>query len=349
MKYCAQEALDHQIDVVVNDEADPIICELIDSILEYRDDIKKARENLSHIGGISYYDSTGDCKLANPDDRPIVKDLDTLPFINYDLFNLKDYIKTKGDNIYLGQIISQRGCPFPCNFCSERYLLESVRENSADYMVENVKYLHSTYGVNLVTFIDNNFTLSKKRTAEFCEKIIENGIHKKMHFRGQTNVKANINMETASIMKKAGFTFIALGIERMTEEGKRRINKYVPDEKILKPLQIFHDCGISVGANMLIGFPWDTKKIISEEKKLFESRAHLFKATHVSVLLPMPGTEYYDDYPVVHKWYLNGSFFKVYETYFAAVLNIYMGPDSLKLNQYGFSKETLGAIKNIYY
>jgi hypothetical protein len=100
---------------------------------------------------------------------------------------------------------------------------------------------------------------------------------------------------------------------------------------------------------MLIGFPWDTKKIISEEIKLFKSRMHLIKATHVSVLLPMPGTEYYEDYPLVHEWYLNDSFFKSYETYFAQVLNIYMGPDSLKLNQYEFSEETLGEIKNIYY
>ena len=58
--------------------------------------------------------------------------------IDYDLFNLNDYVKIRNDSIYLGYLVSQRGCPYPCNFCSESYLIGNVRENSSDYIIEKV-------------------------------------------------------------------------------------------------------------------------------------------------------------------------------------------------------------------
>lgn len=349
MRHCGKEALEHKIDVVVNDEGDEIICDLVDAIMASGDSKGKLLENIKPIPGISYLDEAGGYHTCPFEASPFLKDLDSLPFTNYDLFNLKDYIKVEDDNVYLGYIVTQRGCPYPCNFCSETYMYSSIRENSAEYIVEYIKYLNQRYGVTVIGFGDNNFTLSKKRTTEFCQKIIDSGLNQKISFYCQTNVKTNITDEMARELKRASCTHITLGVERMTEEGKQRINKPVEDEKVLSSINAIYNNGMNVNCNMLIGFPWDTKELILEEEKLFDRFSSNITQMQVNVFMPIPGTEYYDNNPSVSRWYLDDSYFRAYDTYFAQVLNAILGEDLLKVNHYKLSPDTLATIKSVYY
>lgn len=349
MKYCHKEAAEHQADVVVVNEAECIIHDLVSAVLDHNGNKDSLVKSVQDIPGIAYLDIDGVYHIGPQETQPILMDLDQIPFINYDLFNFNDFIKTKNDSIYLGFIVSQRGCPYPCNFCSESYLIGNVRDNSSSYIIEYIHYLNRKYGVTVIGFGDNNFTLSKKRATEVCQKIIDGSLNKKFSFYCQTNVKTNVTKEQADMLKKAGFEYVSLGIERLTEDGKNLVNKYIPDEKIQESIKTLRGSGINVNSNMLIGFPWDTEALVLEEKKLFDRASSYFAQVQSHILVPMPGTEYYDNYPIVKNWYLDDSFFKAYDTYFSQVLSLYLGPDMLKLNPYNLSKETVEVIKKTYY
>ena len=65
-----------------------------------------------------------------------------------------------------------------------------------------------------------------------------------------------------------------------------------------------------MNSNLLVGFPWDTKELVLEEKRLFDEAAPSFSQIQSHVLVPMPGTEYYDDHPVLKEWYFGRIFFQ---------------------------------------
>jgi radical SAM superfamily enzyme YgiQ (UPF0313 family) len=349
MKYCHKEAVEHQADVVVINEGECIIHDLVSAMLNHGGNKKSLVNSVKDIPGISYLDTEGVYHIGSQESQPVLMDLDQTPFINYDLFNLKDFIKIKNDSIYLGFIVAQRGCPYPCNFCSESYLIGNVRDNSADYIIGYMDYLNNKYGVTVIGFGDNNFTLSKKRTDEFCQKVQERNLNKKFSFYCQTNVKTNVTKDQAAMLKKSGFEHVSLGIERLTEDGKNLVNKYISPEKIHESITNLRGSGINVNSNLLVGFPWDTKELVLEEQRLFDEVAPSLSQIQSHVIVPMPGTEYYDNYPVLKEWYLKDSFFKAYDTYFSQVLSVYLGPDMLKLNPFNHSRETINAIKKIYY
>jgi anaerobic magnesium-protoporphyrin IX monomethyl ester cyclase len=349
MKYCHEEAAEHQADVVVVNEAECIIHDLVNAVLGHNGNKASLVNSVKTIPGISYLDENGAYHIGPQETQPVLMNLDEIPFIDYDLFNLNDFIKTKNDSIYLGFIVSQRGCPYPCNFCSESYLIGNIRENSADYIIDYINYLNRKYGVTVVGFGDNNFTLSKKRTTDVCRRIMVDNLNKKFSFYCQTNVKTNVTVDQANMLKKAGFEYVSLGIERLTEDGKKLINKYIPDDKIQEAIKTLRGSGINVNSNLLVGFPWDTKELVLEEQRLFDQAAPSLAQIQSHVIVPMPGTEYYDNYPVVKEWYLDESFFKAYDTYFSQVLVVYLGPDILKLNPFNLPRETINTIKKIYY
>ena len=349
MKYCHKEAAEHQADVVVVNEAECIIHDLVNAVLGHNGNKASLVNSVKSIPGLSYLDENGAYHIGPQETQPVLTNLDEIPFINYDLFNLNDFIKIKNDSIYLGFIVSQRGCPYPCNFCSESYLIGNIRENSADYIIDYINYLNRKYGVTVVGFGDNNFTLSKKRTTDVCRRIMEGNLNKKFSFYCQTNVKTNVTVDQANMLKKAGFEYVSLGIERLTEDGKKLINKYIPDDKIQEAIKTLRGSGINVNSNLLVGFPWDTKELVLEEQRLFDQAAPSLAQIQSHVIVPMPGTEYYGNYPVLKEWYLDESFFKAYDTYFSQVLVVYLGPDILKLNPFNLPRETINAIKKIYY
>ena len=178
---------------------------------------------------------------------------------------------------------------------------------------------------------------------------MEGNLNKKFSFYCQTNVKTNVTVDQANMLKKAGFEYVSLGIERLTEDGKKLINKYIPDDKIQEAIKTLRGSGINVNSNLLVGFPWDTKELVLEEQRLFDQAAPSLAQIQSHVIVPMPGTEYYGNYPVLKEWYLDESFFKAYDTYFSQVLVVYLGPDILKLNPFNLPRETINAIKKIYY
>jgi len=276
-----------------------------------------------------------------------IKDLDRIPFVDHDLFNLKDYIKGGNDHHYVtNTLLTQRGCPFSCSFCQGQPdgIYRKVRHNSVAYKLEYIRHLVEKYGHDHVLFYDANFTLDRKITLEFCRAMVESGLNKKVTFWCETNVVLPIDDELAQALKRAGCSEIALGVERLTPDALQRIRKNRDMEVIKNNILTLSRAGINVTANALVGFPFDTKRTIKEEERVYTEIMDNVHSVMVSVLLPLPGTEVYAQ-TRYKKWYLDKTHMSWKPPFYHFAYN-YNG-DAWHANYFNLDADTMAAIRGM--
>ena len=166
MKFGFEEALQAGVDVVVNREGELVIEPLMAHLAG------KSKESFRHgletVAGVSFLRQDGSLHQAT--DFPVIEQLDDVPFVDYDLFNMSDYLKN-GREPGLLIVNGQRGCPFKCTFCSTSEQQVDTRLASARYMFENLQKNYDKFGLQYVSIADNNFLISKKRAVEFCHRM----------------------------------------------------------------------------------------------------------------------------------------------------------------------------------
>ena len=130
-----------------------------------------------------------DGKTIKTSPRDYIKDIDSLGRPTYDLFPMDVYTKTKfyihdpTTKIFKHKltfktmgVLTGRGCPYQCNFCSKSF--EGLRLKSVDSIIDEIKYLKQTYGIEGVHFIDELFVVNKKRAYELAERLGTIGMDK---------------------------------------------------------------------------------------------------------------------------------------------------------------------------
>lgn len=342
MKHSFQEALRHGVDVVVNREAEKVILPLLKH-LEQRGRYGYKNE-LESIPGVSFIKEDGNAHFAK--DHPSLENLDDVPLVDYDLFNISDFVKTKTE-AGVFYLIGQRGCPFKCNFCSDEMQRADTRVASADWLFKNVVYMHNKYKVDYLSIVDNNFTMHRQRAVDFCKKIIESGLNNKITFSCQTSTQFSLDEELVCLMKEAGFCRIGFGIERLTPYSLEKINKEQPIEHVYEVLSLASKYFIDPTVYMMIGFPFETTELLQREKELFLGLTKYSKRSFLSVLCPMPGTIYYDNVPNIKEWYLNRDQYLISRAHFSNVLDMHTS-HVIKKNFFGFSQQVQQSLIDYY-
>jgi radical SAM superfamily enzyme YgiQ (UPF0313 family) len=341
MRYCYEEALRRGVDVVVNRDGELVILPLLEHLAARGADF---RAGLDEIKGVSFLDDGGE--LHSAAEFPTTANLDEIPLVNYHLFNLADFIKT-GSEPGVFFVVGQRGCPFHCTFCSDEVQREDQRMASAEWLFNNVRDLHDRYGVRYLLLADNNITLSRKRLVEFCERIIASGLHREMTFSCQTTTRFSLDDALVALMKQAGFARINFGLERLTPDSLRMINKEQPLENVHQVLKLVARHGIDPSIFMMIGFPFETVELLRQERELFLGLTGYTRRLFLSVLSPVPGTIYYDDNPGVREWYLNEKEQSMLRAYFTNVLDMHTF-HVINKNFFNLAPEVLAEERNYY-
>ncbi|MDI6903873.1 MAG: radical SAM protein [Candidatus Bathyarchaeia archaeon] len=192
--------------------------------------------------------------------RPFISNLDSLPFPAWYLLKLRRYRRVS--------VVTSRGCPYNCIFCSDHTLLgRRWRARSVASVVSEIEMLVTEYGVKHITFGDENMTLIPERFEQICETLIKKGV--KAEFDAIQGVRADkLSPKLLELMKKAGFTEIIIA----PESGSQR----VLDEVIHKNLDLSvvehvvrkcKEIGLRCGAFFVIGFSWETMEEIQETVK----------------------------------------------------------------------------------
>lgn len=230
--------------------------------------------------------------------RPLVRDLDGLPFYDREIYKKYPVFRKRGhDLLYQHVVITGRGCPYKCTFCfnntyQELYCFEknTVRRRSVDHVIRELKQLKKKENPPFITFDDDTFTIAGKRWQDvFYKRYAEEiGIPFKLNA-----VATHITQSSAKALKKAGCYAVKIGLESGNDHIRTvLLNKKVSTESIVHAAKILKGHGIRFQTFNILGNPGETFEMAMETYRLNKRiRPHF---VWCSLLNPYPGTGIYN-------------------------------------------------------
>ncbi len=265
-------------DVVVLGEGEQTMLELVKTI--------ESGDNLSNIDGIAFKNS--ERTIFTPK-REFIKDLDSIPFPARNLFNNAEYKKYYSKFGYTTTpLITSRGCPFRCDFCSQPIFGNSLRFRSAKNIVSELEEIKNL-GYDRIWVADDCFTLNPERLAKICDQIINKNL--KISWECLSRVDT-INQNLVRKMKKAGCIRVFFGIESGNNEILKKMNKQITIEEAKKAVKEAKKGGLEVGAFFILGYPGETNDTILDTVNF----AFSLPLDYCSFTFPypIPGTSLYE-------------------------------------------------------
>lgn len=268
------------VDAVVIGEGESTTLEVVKAFLNGGD--------LSKIRGIAYQ-SDGMPIITEP--RDFIKDLDMIPFPSYDDFNLDEYIGLPEAKVRSTAIITSRGCPHRCTFCSaSKFWKRKWRARTAENVLDEVEWLYKDYRVRAFMFFDDNFTIMKERAMEICQGILERGLHILWVACSHVN---QVDKELLDWMKKAGCYRIDYGVESGSPKILKNVKKGQTVEQIQKAFKLTHEAGIKPRAYLMVGNPGEDEVTIAETVELMK-KIKPYDTRSGQILWVLPDTEIYE-------------------------------------------------------
>jgi anaerobic magnesium-protoporphyrin IX monomethyl ester cyclase len=293
------------IDFVVIGEPEQTVSELVD-VLE------KNRENVKDVKGIGFAEKE---KIFITPPRPPIENLDSLPFPARHLLPMNTYFEAVKENPLRGEInkpwammITSRGCPYGCVFCSIHNVMgKTWRGRSPQNVVDEIEYLVNTYEIKQIDFYDDNMMLDKKRGEAICDLIVERKLH--IEWFTPNGVRADtLDENLLRKMKVSGCKKIRIapesGVQRVLDQiVKKNLNL----KDVEKAVALSKKVGIKVGCFFVIGLIGETKDDINETiKYAYKLRSLGADRFYFSIAMPVYGTELYEQ--AVRGGYLKAKF-----------------------------------------
>ncbi len=264
-----------------------------ETLLEFCNSIKENKDQ-EGILGLAYRTSNG---IKEELRRPLIKNLDDLPFPNRDLLNInlmkKGHIsrgisnKLKNTGIY-----TSRGCPIGCIFCAISITMGNcVRFRSVENVLLEVEECIKKYQIEHFTVEDDTFTINQERAIKIMEGFQKLGV-KSWHCEG-TRVNA-VTPELLKLMVKTGCQKIVFGVESGSPRILELIKKKITVEQVKNAFKWAREAGFKyIEGDFIIGsHPSETIKDLETTKDLIkEIKPDLISVT---ILVPYPGTEVYN-------------------------------------------------------
>ena len=219
-----------------------------------------------YLKGISYL-RNGEIKRI--EGKNFVNDLDSIGPPALELAEGKQYNYIYGFRLEgIVPVITTRGCPSRCRFCT--FHSTPYRERSIEDVINEISILHSK-GARILTILDDNFMLKKKRVERFARHLIEKKIKLKLIIQGRADVT---DPSIYRLLRKAGLTVLMFGTESANQDVLDYYRKGTTLEKIERILQITNRLGIITFSGLMVGAPIETQSHFANNHK-FLSRVPL--------------------------------------------------------------------------
>jgi len=282
-------SLPKEFDVGVVGEGEQTALELF-SLFEKKGELKSKK-----INGLVYYRNNR-ITLTKP--RKLIEPIDNIPIPDRSLLTRNYYRPTpdwSGKKYIKAGVITARGCPYRCRFCSTSAFWEKVRFHTAEHVVDELEILNRKYKVQMVNILDDFFSLHKNRLREIARLMGERDLTEKLKFTIQARTNT-INEEMCKILKKIGVVSLNFGFE----SGNERMLKWLKRESVSvkdnkKAVKISTKYGFSVIGSLIFGSPGET---IGEMRDTLKFIEWMYK-NHVEsvwffVATPYPKTEFWE-------------------------------------------------------
>jgi radical SAM superfamily enzyme YgiQ (UPF0313 family) len=269
-----------EIDAIVIGEGEITTPILIKSI--------EKNKSLKDVLGIAYR-KNGKI-IVNPP-RSVIKNLDELPLPAYHLLPINKYrpYPPHGKKLPYMAIMTSRGCPFRCTFCSKPVHGKLYRAKSPKAIIDEIKYIKENFKIKEILFYDDSFTLDRNRIIELCDEMIKNNIYIPWSCETRVNL---VDKELLSKMKSAGCYIISYGVESGNQEILNTIKKDITIEQIRNAFKLTREAGISIVSYFMLGCPGDTERTMKQTIEFAKELDANF--AQFSICTPFPGTEIAD-------------------------------------------------------
>ena len=277
------------IDILVRGEGEITFQELLDTL--------QKKGDLSVIKGLTYKNNNGEI-ISNPD-RELIEDINELPMLDRSkLETMGAYLKTNTralafvKNEPVASIMTSRGCPFNCIFCSTKMVWRRKwRPRSPQNVVKEIEMLVNNYGAKEIAIYDDQFIVEKQRVIDICDLLIEKKIKISLSIPSGTSVWL-ADEELLRKMKAAGFYRICFPIETGNENTMKFIRKPVNLLMAKKMIALTNKIGIWTQGNFIIGFPYETKEEIETTIKYAFNSGLDYALFYIAK--PFAGSEMYE-------------------------------------------------------
>ncbi len=236
--------------------------------------------------------------ISNPA-RPLITDLDALPFPSRNLFDMEFYLQP--DNIVIRglrgiratHIYNARGCYYNCKFCAGAAVFgREVRSNSAHTIVEEINHLINEYNVEALYFDEDVFFSSRLRAETICKALIEAEIPKKIKWAGLMRANA-APFDVLKMMKDSGCVQVEFGFETGSARMLKVVRKGVILEQNYAAARNSHKAGLRLLASMIVGCPSETSAEYNETIEfLRDIEPHYIG---FNKFIPLPGSQFFNE------------------------------------------------------
>lgn len=258
------------------------------------DGLASGSRDFTHVPGLICRTEDGEV-VRNAGSLPGVEDLDTLPFIAYDLIEVERYWQVQSQSVIIGPrrymtLFSSRGCPYRCIYCHDVFG-KTFRAQSAERVVAEIEYLQQRYGIQEFDFMDDIFNLHKPRVFRFAELV--NAKNLKLKLTMGNGVRTDIlNEEVVDAMVDAGVFVCGFALESGSKRLQKLMKKNLNIDKFLKGVEMMARKRVYSYGLTMMGFPTET----AEEVQMTIDTAVNSKLHQliISQVTPYPKTALYD-------------------------------------------------------
>jgi anaerobic magnesium-protoporphyrin IX monomethyl ester cyclase len=264
------------VDYVIQGEGELRMPELLELIA--------GGKGFENMDGLAY---RKDKNIINHPATKYIEDLDLLPTPARHLVDILRYSSFMKTNLSPATtMMTSRGCPYQCIYCSKPVTGTKLRALSPEKVVDEMEFLIQKYKVKEIIFYDDSFTLNKDRAMKICDLIIARGI--KIKWQCETRVNL-VNKELLEKMKQVGCYLIAYGIESGSERMLKILKKGVTTGQIRNAVEITQKAGIKMIGYFMMGIPGETVDDIQQTIKF--SKELDTDYAQFSIATAYPGTE----------------------------------------------------------
>lgn len=278
-----------QADMVVRGEGEITLNEIIERIEKGKD--------FHDVVGITYRKNGK--TISNPK-RPLMPDINILPIPDrkYILQNLYSEINNKmyflSKNNRIASIMTSRGCPYNCTFCSTKVVWErKFRPRRAELVIEEMELLIKNYNIKEFLINDDQFYLDKKRVNKICDMIIDKQFDITLNVASGSSVWL-LDENLLRKLKKAGLYRITFPIETGSKNTMKYIKKPINLDNTKDLIRLANSLGIWTYANFILGFPYEKYSDIQETIN-YARKSGLDYATFF-IAKPYAGSEMHEDF-----------------------------------------------------
>lgn len=280
-------------DVAIRGEGEFAFVDILERIKQGRD--------FNGIPGVAFKDREGvihSATIRKPD-----LPLDHKGFPDWDLFDVEAYVQSGSKLVshHLGAlrnqrffpIITTRGCPFQCTFCSNNAIIQAhnpYRRHSSAFVAAMIKELHERYAINHFKFLDELSFLTKNDIEQLLDELDLLNLDVTFEAICRVGLLGGNDLALAKRMKSAGFCRLFYSLESGSPRILELMNKQISIEAFYAQKKVLDAAGITSGTNVIVGYPTETKEDIAQTFKVCLDNSLL---PSVCFLLPIPGSQIY--------------------------------------------------------